>query len=251
MGRPNLVVQAECLVRRLMVRQGRCTGVSYVRDGAPEEARATGEVILSAGAIGSPQILLLLGLGPPGRWALGIDPVAGIGGVGANLQDHPIVMTSYASRAPLPVNAYDHGEACAALRSGLAGDYPDLHLFPILLPLAPAGHQPPPTGYALVASAVAPGSRGSVRLASPDPGGSGDRSRLLREARDLDRLEAGLAMIRAAASGAAFSAVRQGEVWPGPDVRTRDSLRAYIRRAVGSYCHPAGTCRMGGRRGGR
>ena len=247
MGRPNLVVQTECLVRRLIVRHGRCTAVSYVRDGVAEEAWAAGEVILSAGAIGSPQILLLSGIGPAGQLrALGIEPVAGIGGVGANLQDHPVVMTSYASSAPLPVSAYNNGEACAALRSGLAGAYPDLHLFPILLPLAPAGHPPPPAGYALVASAVAPDSRGSVRLASPDPGAAPviDPA-FLRETRDLDRLEEGLAVIRAAAAGAAFSAVRQGEVWPGPDVRTRDNLRAYIRRAVGSYYHPAGTCRMG------
>ncbi len=250
MHRPNLVVETDCLVTRLHVRLGRCTGVSYVRDGAPAQAQTFGEVIVCAGAVGSPQLLMLSGIGPAGQLrALGIRPVADIAGVGENLQDHPIVMVSCASPSPLPVSNYNNGEVCAALRSGLtglAGTYPDLHLFPILLPLAPAGCQPPPAGYALVASVVAPDSRGSVRLASPepqtapliDPG-------FLRDRRDLDRLEAGLRMIRQAPAGAAFSGVRAAEVWPGADVLTSAGLREYIRRTVGSYYHPAGTCRMG------
>jgi choline dehydrogenase len=247
MDRPNLVVETGCLVTRLHVRHGRCTGVSYVRGGAPAQAVASGEVIVCAGAVGSPQLLMLSGIGPaPQLRGLGIDPVADIAGVGENLQDHPIVMVSCASPSQLPRSSYNNGEACAALRSGLPGAYPDLHLFPILLPLAPAGCQPPTAGYALVASAVAPDSRGTVRLASPapqtapliDPG-------FLRDGRDLDRLEAGLRMIRHAAAGAAFSRVRGAEVWPGADVRTSTRLREFIRRTVGSYYHPAGTCRMG------
>jgi choline dehydrogenase len=248
LDRPNLVVQTDCLVTRLHVRHGRCTGVSYVRGGLPAESQTSGEVILSAGAIGSPHVLLLSGIGPARQLrALGIDPVADIAGVGENLQDHPIVMASYASRSALPMSKYNNGEACAALRSELAGEYPDLHLFPILLPLAPAGFQPPPAGgYALVASAVAPGSKGSVRLASAapqaapliDPG-------FLSDGRDLDRLEAGLRMIRQAAAGVAFSDVREAEVWPGADISASAGVRDYIRRTVSSYYHPVGTCRMG------
>ena len=67
---------------------------------------------------------------------------------------------------PLPVSRYNHGEVYAALRSERAGTCPDLHLFPILLPLAPAGCQPPAAGFALVAAVVAPDSRGCVRLAA-------------------------------------------------------------------------------------
>jgi choline dehydrogenase len=248
LGRPNLVVKTGCLVTRLHLRHDRCTGVSYIRNGSPAEAGTSGEVILAAGAIGSPQLLMLSGIGPAGQLrALGIEPLADMAEVGENFQDHPIVMASYAARSPLPLSKYNNGEVCAALRSGRAEEYPDLHLFPILLPLAPAGCEPPPAGgYALVASAVAPGSRGSLRLASPapeaapliDPG-------FLRDERDLDRLETGLRMIRQAAADAAFSGVRKAEVWPGADVRTSAGLRDYIRHRVGSYYHPVGTCRMG------
>ena len=248
--RRNLTVQAGCLATGLHVRRGRCTGVSYLPGGAPAEAHTAGEVIVCAGAVGSPQLLLLSGIGPAGQLrALGISPVADLPEAGANLQDHPIVLACYASPAPLPRSRYNHGEVYAAVRSELAGDCPDLHLFPILLPVAPAGYPAPPAGFALVAAAVAPDSRGSVRLASADPQAAPliDPG-FLRDGRDLDRLDAGLAVIRQAAASAAFPPAT--EVWPGTDARTRASLRDYIRRTAGSYYHPAGTCRMGPARSG-
>jgi choline dehydrogenase len=245
--RPNLTIQPGCLVTRLQLQHGRCTGVSYLRDGAPAQARTSGEVIVCTGAVGSPQLLMLSGIGPAGQLrALGLDVMADLPGVGENLQDHPIVLACYASASPLPRSRYNHGEVYAALRSPLAGAWPDLHLFPILLPTAPAGRQPPPAGYALVAAVVAPDSRGSVRLALPDPQTAPViNPGFVRDQRDLDRLEAGLGMIRHAAASSAFAPVRAAEVWPGPDVRASAALRAWIRGTVGSYYHPAGTCRMG------
>jgi len=246
--RPNLTVEAECLVARLHVEHGRCSGVSYIRDGASAQAQTDGEVILCAGAVGSPQLLMLSGIGPAGPLrALGIDPVADIAEVGENLQDHPVVKASFAAGSPLPRSKYNHGEVYAALRSPLAGAHPDLHLFPILLPVPPGpGYPPPAAGHVLVAAAMAPDSRGSVKLASKDP----QEAPLidpgfLRDGRDLDRLEAGLLMIRQAAASAAFSRAHTAEAWPGPDVRTSAGLRDFIRRTVDSYHHPVGTCRMG------
>jgi choline dehydrogenase len=235
------------MVTALSVRDERCTGVSYLRDGKPAEATTSGEVILCAGAIGSSQLLMLSGIGPAGQLrALGIDVVADVPGVGANLQDHPMVLTSHASLGPLPVSDYNNGEMYAALRSELAGAYPDLHVFPILLPLAPTALQAPETGFALVAAVMAPDSRGSVKLAAADPLAAPviDQG-FLTEGRDLDRLEAGVQIVRHAAAGDAFATFRKAEVWPGPDVDTSAGLRRYIRRSIESYYHPAGTCRMG------
>jgi len=248
MGRPNLTVYPGCVVTGLQVPDGRCTGVSYLRNGAPAQARAAGEVIVCAGAIGSPHLLLLSGIGPARQLRdLGIDPAADLPGVGHNLQDHPVALACYATPEPLPRSRYNHGEMYAALRSPLAGPYPDLHLFPILLPAAPAGRQPPPAGYALVASVVAPDSRGTVQLATADPQMPPViNPGFLRDGRDLDRLEAGIVLIRqATASLASFSRVRAAEAQPGPGVTTSAGLRAWIRGTVGSYWHPAGTCRMG------
>jgi choline dehydrogenase len=247
LSRPNLTVLTGCVVTRLHVEHGRCTSVGYVRDGGRQTARAAFEVILAAGAIGSPQLLMLSGIGPAGRLRdVGIEPVADLPGVGANLQDHPVILVSYASRSPLPASRYNNGEAYAALRSPLAGDYPDLHLFPILLPLAPAGLRPPAAGYALVAAVVAPDSRGTLRLASASP----DQPPLidpgfLSDPRDTARLEAGLRIVREAGASAAFGAIQEAEVWPGPEVTAAVGSRDYIRRGVGSYYHPVGTCGIG------
>jgi choline dehydrogenase len=125
----------------------------------------------------------------------------------------------------------------AALRSPLAGGHPDLQLFPVLLPVVPAGRQAPDAGFALLASVTAPDSRGTVRLASADPGAAPliDPG-FLRDPRDTGRLVAGLRLVRKAA---AFPEAT--EVWPGPGADLRD----YVRHTVGSYYHPAGTCRMG------
>jgi choline dehydrogenase len=245
--RENLVVEADCRVTGLDVHDGTCTGLRYLRAGKPVRAHTSGEVILCAGAIGSPALLMASGIGPAHELAaLGVEPVADLGSVGANLADHPIIMVSYSSPSQLPVSNYNNGETCAALRSKLATDHPDLHLFTILLPLAPAGLQPPATGYTLVAAVVAPDSSGSVRLASADPLAAPliDPG-FLADERDLDRLEEGAEIIRRIGADSAFAEVREAEIWPGPDTRTSGGLRDYIRRGVGSYYHPVGTCRMG------
>ena len=249
-GRPNLTVQTGCLVTRLIVAGGRCAGVSFVRDGAAgtaEQAHAAQEVILCAGAVGSPQLLMLSGLGPAGHLsALGIDVLADRPGVGSNLQDHPVVTASYACAAPARTSAYNHGETYAALSSPQAGGWPDLQLFPILLPVAPPGRERPDIRFALAASVVAPASRGTVRLASarPDAAPLVDPG-FLTAAADLDRMEAALSIIRRAAASAAMSELGLREIWPGPDASGGDGLRAWARSAVGSYYHPAGTCRIG------
>ena len=267
LGRPNLTVLTGCLVTRLTVRDGRCTGVSYLREGTAERADAAAEVIVCAGAVGSPQLLMLSGIGPAGHLRdHGIRPVADLPGTGANLQDHPIAMACYAAATPLPASRYNHGETYSALYSPpgpphsppgtphsppgphrpLPGDWPDLHLFPILLPVVPPGYPAaPPGGFALVAGLMAPASRGTVRLASADPAAPPliDPA-FLREPADTARLESGLAMIREAAAGAAFAELGVTETWPGSPV-PRSGLREWIGRTVGSYYHPAGTCRIG------
>jgi choline dehydrogenase len=218
LSRPNLTVETDCLVTGLRISgQARCTGVSYQLDGVAKAA-ASAEVILCADLR-----------------ALDIPVRADIPSVGADLQDHPMVPLTFATGEPLPRSGYNHGETYAALRSPLAGEYPDLHLFPILLPIAPAGYQAPPAGYALVAGVMAPDSRGSVRLASADPGQAPliDPA-FFRDGRDLDRMEAGLAILRQVARGL-----------PGTELDPGAELRGYARRTVDSYFHPAGTCALG------
>jgi choline dehydrogenase len=234
-------------VTGLEIQHGRCTGIRYLREGQLVRARASREVIVCAGAIGSARLLLLSGIGPADHLrAAGIDPVADVPAVGEHLQDHPAAMACYACPGPLPPSGYNHGEVYAALRSGRAGAWPDLHLFPLLLPVAPAGYPPSAAGYALVAAVVDPDSQGTVRLACADPRHPPQIDPgFLRERRDLDALAEGLALARHAAASAAFAGLHAAEVWPGPDQRSPAGLRSWILHTVASYYHPAGTCRMG------
>ena len=127
LGRANLTVMTGCLVTRLTISGGRCAGAEYVRDGKPGRAHASAEVIVCAGAIGSPQLLLLSGIGPAAQLrALGINPVADLPGVRENLQDHPFAMTCYAShRADGLQQLQPRGEPTPRCRSpGMAGDWP-------------------------------------------------------------------------------------------------------------------------------
>jgi choline dehydrogenase len=247
MIRPNLAVETGALVTGLLVSGGSCVGVNYLRGDQPAQARATCEVVVCAGAIGSPRLLMLSGIGPAGQLReLGVDPVLDLPGVGENLQDHPIALTYFEAGAELPSSGYNHGELYSTLRSPLAGDYPDLQVFPILRPLAPPGEQPPKAGYTLASSVIAPDSRGTVRLATADPRIAPliDPA-LLASDSDAERIVAGLQLIRAVAADPEFDSVRGPELWPGAAVTSRDELRAHARRVVTSYYHPVGTCRMG------
>jgi choline dehydrogenase len=246
-ARRNLEVRTGCLATRLIITRGRCAGVSYVHDGSTGEARAEEDLIVCAGAIGSPRLLMLSGIGPAAHLkAMGIDAVADLPGVGENLQEHPVAQAVYRSAMALPISRGNHGEMYASLRSPLADAVPDLHLFPILVPVAPPGGQAPPSGFALAAAVTAPDSRGTVRLASADPAATPliDPG-LLCDGGDLERMTAGLAMARDAATGAAFAALRITELAPGPGLCDPAGVRAWIRRTVGGYWHPAGTCRIG------
>ena len=254
--RPNLTVQPGCLVTRLLVRHGRCTGVGYLRDGELVEAHAFGEVIVCAGAVGSPQLLLLSGIGPADQLrALGLDVVADLPGVGENLQDHPIVLACYAPGLPLPRSRYNHGEVYAALRSPLAGAWPDLHLFPILLPVAPAGRQPPTAGFALVAAVVAPDSRGWVRVAVAGPARSpGDQPGL--PARPAGHRPAGGRAghdpARCGQRRVRPGMHRRGLAWPaGPDQRRTAGVHPrHGRQLLPPGRHLPDRSRHGRRRGG-
>jgi choline dehydrogenase len=249
LSRPNLTILDGSLVTRLAIRNGRCTGTEYLRDGSLHTARATAEVIVCAGAVGTPQLLLLSGIGPAGHLRdLGIKPAVSLPGVGENLQDHPVVMACYTSAVPLPASRYNHGEVYASLSSGLGGTWPDLQLFPILLPVAPLGHPAPVNGFVLAASVTAPDSRGTVRLASADPAAAPliDPG-FLREATDCARMAAGLQIARNA--GALLGQLAVTEVLPGVAAGPGD-LRDWIMRTVGSYYHPAGTCAIGPEPGG-
>jgi choline dehydrogenase len=269
-GRVTLITQA--LASRVIVSGGRAVGVSYLRDGAEHEARAAREVILTAGTLQTPQLLLLSGIGDAAELrALGIDPVHDLPGVGRNLHDHlacPVLMstgdsTSYGiSLKALPRGAWNMLEYLAArtgpfasnvfesvafLRTLPSLDRPDVQF--VFQPAArPKPNFPLPVGHGFAISPVGlyPKSRGRVTLAGADPRAAPliDPA-LLSVPSDIDPLIRAIKLARRILAAPNFARYRAVESAPGPRVQSDADIASFIRATSYTVHHPVGTCRMG------
>jgi choline dehydrogenase-like flavoprotein len=248
LSRPNLTVHTGAAVTDLIVSGGRCTGVRYGRGGSDQRTvQAEREIILCAGAIGSPRLLQLAGIGPAQHLRQqGIDIVADLPGVGANLADHPLGVLVYSASQPLPAGANNHFDALAAVRTDPASTTPDTHILFCDVPLPPPGRAAPVHGYSFEFAMLRPHSRGTVRLASSDPTAAPlvDPG-FLTDERDVTFMLRAARAARDVGAATALEAWRDTEVIPGPHVTTDRQLHAYLRQSVGTYFHPVGTCRMG------
>jgi choline dehydrogenase len=207
------------------------------------------EVVLTAGTVGTPQLLMLSGIGPRAHLrGLGIDVVTDLPGVGRNLHDHPMSGVVYSSARPVPAGTNNHGEVQGLVSTGIGLDGPDVQIMFVDVPLR-ADALPGPDmgeGYAIVVSLLAPFSRGSLRLASNVPGAAPTIDpRYYTDPRDLDMMVAGLRMAREIGCADALAPWRGPEALPGPGVVGDEQLRAYLRRNIRSYSHYAGTCALG------
>ena len=249
LDRPNLDLVTDALVHRVVLNGDRCSGVEYSIGPRTFTARCDGEVVVTAGAIGSPQVLLASGIGPHHHLNdIGITVRADLPGVGANLHDHPVSGVVYRSaRVVSPSNGND-GEIKGLLRSRNGLDGPDLQIMIVSLPLRKQTSPGPGRGegYEIAVALMRPFSRGSVRLASAVPGAPPlIDPRFYTDTRDVDAVAAGLHVARELGQMPAFAPWR-GEEWePGADLRREEDLRAYVRHSASSYFHYAGTCRIG------
>ncbi|WP_433558426.1 GMC family oxidoreductase [Pseudonocardia xinjiangensis] len=250
-SRPNLTVVTDALVHRVRVHDGRCTGVEYsVEHGMGSEvlvAECREEVVLTAGAVGSAQLLMLSGVGSQAHLdERGVEVVLDLPGVGANFHDHPLSMVAYTPVQPVPTGVGNHSGVIGLMSSPVAADGPDLQLIISDMPLYGPGLRGPDHAYAIVFSAVRPYSRGTVRLGSAEPGAAPlIDPNYYADPRDLDVMAAGLDAARTLGRTLALDPWRGEEVVPGPGVRDAEGVRDYLRRSLGTYFHPAGTCRIG------
>lgn len=243
-----LTVTAGALVHRVIVEDGRAVGVEYSVDGAIARASARSEVVVSAGAIGSPAILLRSGIGPREHLQeVGVDVVADVPGVGENLHDHLLVSVLYESTEPVPAGQWNLLESQFYARSSAwDGPAPDLQPLFIHLPYPTDGGAAPEQGYTIVAGTVRPYSRGTIRLASADATVAPlVDPNIFADERDLEAMVDAIELSRTVGAQDALAPFRKAEFAPGADVTTRDELRDYARRMVGTYHHQVGTCRMG------
>ena len=248
LGRPNLTIRADTFVTGLNVGEGRCGGVTYVQNGTtPVEVAAEREVILCAGAIGSPHLLQLSGIGPADELRRhGIRVVVDLPGVGANLSDHPLGALVYEAAKPFPPAMNNHCDVLAVLRSETTSEMPDTHLLFVDIPWAPPGDPVPADGYSIAYSVLSPYSRGSVRLASAEPDVAPliDLA-LLSDERDVAGMARAMNLARAVGEATALKPWRGAEVIPGQHISSEEQVRAHLRSTVATYWHAGGTCRMG------
>jgi choline dehydrogenase len=269
--RTNLTVETGALVRRLVVRGGRAIGVQYPRGGQVLTAIANEEIVVCAGAYGSPQLLMLSGIGEPNALrALGIEPVHDLVAVGQNLQDHPNIINEYelaadegltrhlrADRAALAAWRWwrqregpfaTNGVTANVFARTLPGlDRPDVQM--MCLPLSGDARLSWRGGQAKVSVRTGflhPKSRGWVRLRSADPR---DPPRiqlnLLSEPDDLAGMARALALSRSIYAQSPLRELIRREGLPGSDIRGQPTIEEYLRRHAGHRSHPVGTCRMG------
>jgi choline dehydrogenase len=268
LARPNLTLATGAHVSRLVLDGDRVTGVRYVHDGATREAHAAGSVVVACGAVRTPQLLLLSGIGPADHLrAHRIPVVVDAPAVGAGLQDHPMVLTGW--RAPATRNLWEEltpenlalwrregrgpmasfGAECGGFtRSGGDRPAPDLQLGAIPGP-PPLPELGPPTERAVgtLVGAVHVRSRGRVLLASADPAARPlvDPAYFADEA-DLEVLVAGVRVAREIAAHQPLARLTAGELMPGAEVDDDERLRDWVRATAGTMFHPTGSCAMGG-----
>ncbi|MEO1539579.1 MAG: choline dehydrogenase [Pseudomonadota bacterium] len=266
LSRPNLSVRTDAQVLGLAMEGGRVTGVRLTT----ETVSAAG-VVLSAGAIGTPQIMMLSGIGPADHLAsLGITPAVDVPGVGDNLQDHLEVKVKH--RMTEPYSMWSHAKFPNYLWTGLqyvltgqgAGRQQGLEAgaFCTLDPDAPApdtqlhfvnalafdGATPDDRGhgYAIDVTQTRPESRGTLRLASADPADPPlIDPNYLAEEKDRTQMREGMKLLRELCRQPALTRISAPEMLPGADVQTDAELDAYIRETAESIYHPVGTARMG------
>jgi choline dehydrogenase len=230
LSRPNLTVWSHTQAVKLIVEGRRVLGVEVRRAGAREQVRATREVVLAAGVIESPKLLLLSGIGPAEATRRhGLPVVVDLPGVGANLHDHPRVAVRWAARQPLAPSSVSAG--LFTWSTGAATTRP-----PNLQFYVGRGLDVADPFVTLTVALSAPASRGSISLRSADPLAPPIiRANYFAEPADLEAI----------GGASPFAPLRGAAVEPEDRVRTRAELRDYVRRTADTIFHPAGTCRMG------
>ena len=275
LARKNLTVTVRAHVARVIFEGTSAVGVEYIKDGQRGVVHAEREVIVSAGAINTPQILMLSGIGEPQALAAhGIEVKAALPGVGQNLQDHPAALLIYGrgDKSPLVRNmradrlvlgiaeAFALGSGFMTdLPGGITGfvktdpskSMPNIQLLFIAGSLAAAPYLPPfsnafADSFACRIVLLRPESRGSIALGSADPlAHPRIHQGLLSTAADWATLREGIVLFRELAHRPELKPYVAREIGPGADVVTHAQIEAYTRQTAVTAHHPAGTCKMG------
>jgi len=271
----NLSIKVNVHVTRVIIQNGRATGVELIENGQRKVVHAEREVLLSGGVINSPQLLMLSGIGNADHLRQhGIEPCIDLKGVGQNLQDHVSTIVMYKRKRPSPflkmmrldkiapamIQAYLFGKGFASdvpgglvafLKSQADHDTPDIQMLLTAAPLAAWPYlkpfkQPFTDGFACRTVLLHPESRGRIELASANPSHSPRIfQNFLSSEKDWEAIRTSIRYIREIARQPSLAPYIESEIAPGPTCQSQDALDAFIKKTAITVHHPAGTCRMG------
>ena len=267
MSRPNLTVRTGMQAFDILFEGKRAALVSFQQDSGSAQERAEREIILCAGAIGSPQLLMLSGIGPAQHLrSLDVPVLCDLPGVGANLQDHPAVPVAYECSQPITLAGAETlanlvrylafktgpltsnvGEAGGFVKSSPHCATPDLqyHFAPGYF-VEHGFQQIKEHGYTFGPTLIRPYSTGTLTLRSSNPlDAPVIRANYFSDPRDVEAMIEGLKIARTIGSAGALAKYRKRELLPGPDAKDERALRAHIAKFGETLYHPVGTCKMG------
>jgi choline dehydrogenase len=245
-ARQNLTILADTTASRVVFDGDRAAGVEVTGPAGRVVLRADREVILAAGAIASPQLLMLSGIGPADHLReFGIDVEVDAAEVGQGLQDHAQAGVTWETAEAVPSTTAS-GKIMALMCTDPASAEPDLQFMLVGRPYHPRELPSQEHGFTIAVSVLRPDSRGSVRLtgATVDAAPRIDPA-LLTDPRDVQRMITGLRTARRIVQAAALPIAGVQEALPGGDAETDEALTAFARAATWTYYHPVGTCRLG------
>lgn len=265
LGTGGPVLRPDATATRVIVENGRAVGVEYVVRAAPEpglpgrdlpvsrvepgvhRVRARQEVVVAAGAIESPKLLQLSGIGDPGLLGQhGIEVVAPLRGVGENFHNHVLTGVIQECRQDVPPPNQNLSEAALFLTSDGSDGPPDIQIGFVHVPFDIIVGQGHPNSISILPGVVRPVSRGYLRLASADPLAAPlIHPNYLGEQADVDRLVQGVEIARDIFATSAFAPWVKQEVLPGGGYPSRDDLVRFVRERADTYHHQVGSCRMG------
>jgi choline dehydrogenase len=267
MSRKNLTVKTGTHVFGIYFEGRRAAIVSFQQGGGSVQERAEREIIVCAGSIGSPQLLMLSGIGPAGHIRqFDIPLICDLQGVGGNLQDHPATGVAYECTQPVSLASAESlsnlfrylcfkkgaltsnvAEAGAFLKTSFAAEVPDLQFHFGVGYFVEHGFQKI-KGHAFTfgATLLHPHSRGDIRLRSSNPlDAPFIRANYLSDPRDMNVMLEGVKLSRRLAETKAFAVYRGKELLPGSDAKDDQALRSHVARFTETLYHPVGTCKMG------
>jgi choline dehydrogenase len=248
LSHPNFSFVSNATVSKVLIKNKKAIGVSFIQNGETKTATATEEIVISAGAFASPKLLMLSGIGPVEELSKhGIDLVQELPGVGKNLQDHMLLGVGFKSKVDLGFPSLLSEAGLFTYTKELPkSESPNLQFFFGPVQFIDSKYKVDGPGFTFAPILARPLSRGTVTLRSSNPLENAIvQPNYLSAQEDVDVLVSGIELARKLSNTSAMADFNESELAPGKEVKSKGDLEDYVRSFSSTVWHPVGTCKMG------